>query len=522
MNSRMMNSRTGHGRSQVRNGRARHGIRRREWMKLAAVAACAPAAWGAEKIPAHPDQLKFSRLDYDAPKPANYRHELPGGAVAYVVEDHQLPLVGISMTIRTGGYLTEADRTGLASSTGSQMRAGGTKTISARDFDEEAAFLASKIGSNIGATSGSASVDCLKSNLEPTLKLFFDMLKNPGFDEERLKLAQARQLQGMERRNDRTAGVERREFARLMRGDNHFSSRQATKASVESVTRERMMEFHQRYYASGSMIFAVSGDVDTKEILARLGQEMTGGWPASEHDVPKVPAPEHQPAPGVYMVNKPEVNQSRIAIGHLGIQRDNPDRFAVSMMNQILGGGGFTSRIMSRVRSDEGLAYSAGTSFQPGTYYPGTFRAGFQSMNPRCAQATAIVLEELDRIRQEKVSEEELAIAKNYSIEIFPRFFATASAVAGTFAADEYTGREKGYWDKYRDRIAAVTQDDVLRVAQKYIHPDRLVILGVGKVDEMLAGNPDKPEFQFKTMAKGGDIGRIPLPDPLTMVYPEA
>ena len=498
-------------------------MRRRDWMKLAAGAAWAPAAWGAAKeIPAHPRELKFSPLAYDPPAAADHRHELPGGAVAYVVEDHQFPLVNISMTIRTGGYLTEADHTGLASMTGSQMRAGGTKEMSARDFDEEAAFLASNIGSNIGATSGSATVDCLKSNLEPTVKLFFDMLKNPGFDEERLKLAQARQLQGMERRNDRTASVEGREFARLLRGESHFSTRQTTKATVESVTPERMAEFHQRYYAPGSMIFAVSGDVDTKEILARLGQEMTGGWPASAPDVPKVPAPQHQPVAGVYMVNKPEVNQSRIAIGHLGIQRDNPDHLAVAIMNHILGGGGFTSRIMSRVRSDEGLAYSAGTSFRAGTYYPGTFRAGFQSMNPRCAQATAIVLEELDRIRQEKVSEEELAVAKNYSIEIFPRFFATASAVAGTFAADEYTGREKGYWEKYRGRLAAVTRDDVLRVAQKYIHPDQLVILGVGKVEEMLAGNPDNAEFQFKTLAKGSEIQRIPLPDPLTMVYPEA
>ena len=498
-------------------------MKRRKWMKLAAGIASAPAAWGAAKeIPQHPRELKFSPLDYDPPSPANHRHELPAGAVAYVVEDHQLPLVSISMTIRTGGYLTEADNTGLASMTGSQMRAGGTQTVSARDFDEEAAFLASNIGSSIGATSGSATVDCLKSNLEPTLKLFFDMLKSPSLDEERLKLAQARQLQGMERRNDRTAGVERREFSRLLRGDNHFSTRRATKSTVESVTRERMMEFHQRYYAPESMIFAVSGDVDAKEIVARLGREMTEGWPASDPDIPKVPAPEYEPAPGIYMVNKPDVNQSRIAIGHLGIQRDNPDRFAVDIMNQILGGGGFTSRIMQRVRSDEGLAYSAATSFRGGTYYAGTFRTGFQSMNPRCAQATAIVLEELERIRQEKVSAAELTIAKNYSIEIFPRFFATASAVAGTFADDEYTGREKGYWEKYRGRVAAVTRDDVLRVAQNYVHPDKLVILGVGKVDEILAGNPDKPKFQFKTLAKGVEIRHIPLPDPLTMVYPEA
>ena len=493
-------------------------------MKLAAGAACAPAAWAAEtEIAPHPSRLKFPTLTYDPPQPDEHRHELPGGAVAYVVEDHQLPLIDISISIRTGGYLVPKEMLGLASSTGSQIRAGGTKTISAREFDEQAAFLASELGSSIGSTSASADLNCIKQNLEPTLKLFFDMLKNPGFDPERLQLSVARQLQGMQRRNDQTAGIEGREFARLLRGDDHFSTWQSTQASVEAITTEAMAEFHQRYYHPGSMVLAISGDVDTKQILERLGSEMTAGWPASSKpNVPKVPAPAHTPKAGVYMVNKLDVNQSRIAMGHIGIQRDNPDHLAVGVMNHILGGGGFTSRIMSRVRSDEGLAYSAGTGFQAGTYYPGIFHAGFQSMNGRCAQATTIVLEELDRIRQEKVSEEELAIAKNFSIEIFPRFFATASAVAGTFADDEYTGREKGYWDKYRDRIAAVSVDDVLRVAQKYLHPEQLVILGVGNVEEMLAGNPDQPDFQFAKLAKDKEIHRIPLPDPMTMEYPAA
>jgi len=221
------------------------------------------------------------------------------------------------------------------------------------------------------------------------------------------------------------------------------------------------------------------------------------------------------------MVDKPEVNQSRVSMGHLGILRSNPDQFAVRMMNHILGGGGFTSRIMSRVRSDEGLAYSASSRFGLGVYYPATFNASFQSMNGRCAQATSIVIEELERIRNEKVSEEELTTARNSSIETFPRFFADASSVSGTFAEDEYTGREKGYWDKYRDRIAAVTREDVLRVAQKYLHPDRLAILVVGKIEEVLKGNPDKPEYQFDKIAKDKEIKRIPLPDPMTMVYPK-
>jgi predicted Zn-dependent peptidase len=496
-------------------------MKRREWMKLAAAAALS-SRWGlADEIVSHPTQLKFPALAYEPPKAAEHRHELPHGAVAFLVEDHQLPLIDISLLIRTGDYLVPKEQAGLASFTGEQIRAGGTMTMSARDFDEEAAFLATDISSVISDTSGRAGMGCLTQNLSASLKLFFDMLKNPGFDPDRLDLAKTRSLQAMERRNDRVAAVLRREFARLMYGDEHFSTWESTKASVEAVTPERMKEFHQRYYHPSAFVFAVSGDFDRKEMLDRLGEALSDGWPGLKSAVPKVPAPAHEPAAGVYMVNKREVNQSSIRLGHLGIQRDNPDRSALGIMNEILGGGGFTSRIMSRVRSDEGLAYSAGSGMAPGTYYRGTFSAGFESKNPSCAQATAIVLEEIARVREEKVSDWELEAAKNYSIEIFPRFFATASSVAGTFADDEYTGREKDYWEKYRERIAAVTTGDVLRVAQQYLQPSRVAILAVGNVEEILRGNPDRPQYQFNKFTPDGKIQRIPLPDPLTMRYPE-
>ncbi len=499
-----------------------NGMSRRDWLRLAGGAAAAPGSlFGAESnIPAHPSQLEFGGLDFEPPRPEDHRHELPHGAIAYLVEDHQLPLIRLGVTVRTGGYLVPDEHLGLASMTGSQMRAGGTKSMSAREFDEEAAFLATEISSRIGGTSARAGLDCLKQNLEPSLAMFFDMLRNPAFDPERLELARRRSLQRMERRNDRTDGIEGREFRRLMRGDDHFSAKPTTKATIEAVTPELMREFHARYYHPSSLIFAAAGDFDSKDLVARLSDALGEGWPGEKPEVPEVPAPDYRPVPGLAMVDKPDVNQSRVSIGHLGIQRDNPDHIAVMIMNSILGGGGFTSRIMTRVRSDEGLAYSAGSSFRAGTYYPGVFRASFQSKNASCAQATAIVLEEIERIRNDKVSQEELDTAKNYIIGIFPRFFATSSMVVGTFADDEYTGREKGYWSRYRDRVAAVTADDVMRTAQKYLQPDDAAILAVGHVEEMLAGNPDKPQYKFENFTKDGGIRRIPLPDPMTMEYP--
>lgn len=477
------------------------------------------ALWGADIVP-HPRLLKFEPLNYQPPKAAQYRHVLSNGAVAYMVEDHVFPLVNISVTIRTGQYLEPPDKAGLADTAGTLLRSGGTKTLSPSDFDEEADFLAATISSTIGDTQGMASMNCLTRNLDPSLKLFFDMLRNPGFDSQRLGIHKARVLQSLARRNDRTDAIESREFQRLLRGDSHFSTVQETKASVDSITREDLIAFHKKYYHPASFIFAISGDFNTKEMLTRLEQAMSG-WEGAKPDVPQVPKPSHTPRPGVYMIHKADVNQCRVSIGHLGVTRDNPDHYAVSIMNQILGEGQFTSRIMSRVRSEEGLAYDARTSMPPGVYYEGVFRAAFQSKSATCAQAADIVLQEIDRIRKDKVTAEELATAINYGVEIFPRFFATPSIVAGTFAADAYTKRPANYWETYRDRLRAVTADDVLRVAQKYLQPDKLVLLAVGNVDDVLKGDPNRPQYSFQKLAGQRGIERLPLPDPVTMVYPK-
>lgn len=484
---------------------------------LVAAAALAP---GQERVavPASPRDLKFSPLDFQPPKAAAYRQVLANRVVGYFVENHELPLVNISVTVRTGSYLDPAGKAGLAAAVGSLMRSGGTERYKAEDFDEEADFLAANISSAIGPTEGVASVNFLAKDTDKALELFFDMLRNPAFRQDRLDLYKSQQLQQIERRNDRTDSIESREWNRLLRGEDFFTSILPTKASISSLTREDLLAFHRTYYTPANIILAVSGDFQTADMEARLEKAMAG-WTSSGAAVPPVPQPGYSPVPGVYMVNKSDVNQARVSLGHLGIKRGNPDEFAIDMMNDVLGGSGFTSRIMNRVRSDEGLAYGAGSSFTPGVYYEGLFRAGFQTKSSTTAQATQIVLDEIERIRKDKVPADELETVKNNAIEIFPRFFSTPAAVAGTFASDEFTGRAPGYWETYRDRIRKVTVDDVLRAAQKYLHPDGLVILVVGNVDDILKADPDKSQYSFDRIAGGKPITRIPLPDPNTMIY---
>jgi zinc protease len=470
-------------------------------------------------VPAHPRYLKYAALKYAPPKASEYRQTLANGAVGYFVEDHDLPLVNISVTIRTGSYLDPAGKTGLASATASQMRAGGTAHCKAEDFDEQADFLAAEISSAAGGTSASASINFMAKDTDKSLELFFDMLRNPVFQQERLDLLKRQQLQAIERRNDRTDEIESREWNRLMRGDKHFTSVLVTKDSINSLTRDDLIQFHKKYYHPSNFIFAVSGDFKTAEMKARLDKLMTD-WPDSGPTTAMIPKPDFVLSPGIYLVNKPDVNQARVSIGHLGIKRGNPDEYALDMMNEILGGGGFTSRIMGRVRTDEGLAYDAGSAFSVGVYYEGLFRAAFQSKSSTAAQAAQIVLDEIERMRNAKVAADELETVKNQAIEIFPRYFASARAIAGTFAGDEYTGRDPHYWETYRDKVKAVTVEDIQRVAREYLHPDKLVILAVGNAEDVLKGSPEKPEISFKKMMNG-KIVRIPLPDPSTMTYPK-
>jgi zinc protease len=201
-----------------------------------------------------------------------------------------------------------------------------------------------------------------------------------------------------------------------------------------------------------------------------------------------------------------------------GIQRDDPDYFACLVMNDILGGGGFTSRLVNRIRSDEGLAYSAGSAFQAGVYAPGPFIAIFQSKSRTVPFATSIISEELNRIREEPVAAGELHTSKRSFIDTFPNNFANKSAVAGLFASDELTGRfaeDPDYWQTYRERINGIEADEVRRVAQKYLAPEKSVILVVGQKDEILKGHPDHPVKL--TELSEGPLVEVPLKDPLTL-----
>ena len=456
----------------------------------------------AKPIVAHPDELGFPPLVYEVPPAEQFRAVLPNGLVVYIAEDRMLPTFDVSVTIRTGGFFDPPGKTGLASLVGDQLRDGGTESMTPEELDERLEYLAADINSYISDTSGSASLSLLSKDIDAGLDLLVEMLRRPRFDEERLRQAKERVQQNIKRRNDSTNGIEDIEWSFLLNGERHFSNRYPSSASVEAITREDLLTFHHKYYHPGNMLLAVAGDFDRAEMLKKLEQAFAD-WPVGETASTDFPAPTEPPVPGVYIVHKDEVNQGRVSIGHKSVKRGSPDEFPLFVMNAILGGSGFQSRITARVRAREGLAYSAGSQYIQGAFYPGDFRCFFQSKTNSCAYATEIVLEEIERIRTEKVLQDELDRTISLFVEYFPQRFPNKLSLLDTYMSFEYSGRDLTYLQTYVEKLKQVTAEDVLRVAQQYLHPDRLVILAVGDSEGIRAGGCDKnPELTFDKFGK--------------------
>lgn len=458
---------------------------------LMSLVACASASRTVD-----PRTLSFAPLNFSIP--TSERITLANGMVVYLLEDHELPLVNMTAYINVGGIYEPAEKTGLAGITGALIRSGGTSSLSPDQLDAELEFMASGIESGIGDDAGNLSMFTLKKNLDRTLELFADVLIRPAFNEGRFELARKNTREAIRRQNDDPKAIAGREFRRALY-DGHPLGTVVTMETIDRISRDDLVAFHQRFYRPKGMILGVSGDFSSAEMKTKL-EKLFAGWNPPEEALPQVGAPDTTPKKQTLLARK-QVSQSVIRMGHLGLEKNNPDQYAVRVMDYILGGG-FTSRLTQEIRSNQGLAYHAGSRFDIGRRFPGIFTAETETKSASTTKVIGLIREIISGMTREPVSEAELSLAKDSIINSFIFGFAKADSVVTQQARLEFYGFPAGYLEGFRDNIARVSRDDVLRVARKYMHPDAMTIMVVGddgKFDQPLSAFGQVREIKLET-----------------------
>jgi len=474
-------------------------------------------ALGAQAIPSRPELLPVRPLGFKAPRAKDFKVRLGNGIPAFIVPDPEgQPIVRLKVLYRGGSHLDPAGKEGLATLFGSQIRRGGTQATAADELDERLAFLAAGIHGRCGATSGSLSLEVLEKDLEEGLAMFMEVLTRPAFAPSSLELARQNLLQDLEKRNDSANSISGYQFGFLLHGEHHAASAQVTRASLARITREDLLAFHARILHPANLVVTATGRIDPRTLRAALERTLGALNPGREARVsPPVPAPAFQRTPGLYLCGK-AAPQSVVALAVPGLRRSDPDWPAAMLMEEILGGGGVSSRLMKRLRNDEGLTYGISTRLEPGTFWKGDLLCRFQTRNRSVAYALRLVLEEVERLKREPVEEQEFKVAKDGLIQAFPSRFSDAESVASLFAVQNLNGQPEDFLLDYREKLQAVTRDQVQKAARKYLDMTRMVALVVGDLKEVREGDAkEHPGTLGEGLAMPVKV--LPLRDPSTM-----
>ncbi len=451
----------------------------------------------------HYKDLKYPKLsEIKVPEPTQIT--LENGMKVFLLEDHELPFITMSAMFVAGNIWEPADKLGLAGITGQVMRTGGTKTMPGDQMDEELESIAASVETYIGELSGRASMFTLKDHFDKVFAIYVDVLMNPAFPDEKIDLAKIEYRSAISRRNDSVGQIASREFNQLIYGDDSPYARDMEYEHVDAITREDIIEFHKTYVQPNGMILGVWGDFDAMEMIKKIKNGFKD-WKATGEVLMNVPEVKYEFKKIVNLVEKSDVNQTNIYIGHIGGEKDNPDYPALIMMNEVLSGG-FSGRLLSRVRSDQGLAYSVYGSYGTNYNYPGTFFMLCQTKSESTVQAIRSMLKEMRLMTEELVTDEELKIAKEGYLNSFVFNFDSVGEIMGRLLTYAYYGYPMDFLQKLRKNIEAVTREDILRVAKKYLKPDQVQILAVGKSDDF-----DEP---LSVLGKVNEIDiTIPTPE---------
>ncbi len=416
-----------------------------------------------------------------AAEPLGKRILLENGMVLLLSEKHDIPMVTVNMAIKAGNTAVPGDKPGLASITASLLTQGTTRRT-ANQISREIDFIGGSLSTSGGDDFASAGLRVLKKDIRTGLDLLSDVLLNPVFDQKEIDRKVRETLAEIERQKEEPGTVAQEAFQKAVYGGHAYGiSSEEVAAYLPKLTRPDVLDFYKARYSPNNTIIAVVGDVTEKEIVSLLNDYFKG-W--KRNDTP-LPAAVQPPVMNTLVVKKIDKNitQANIDMGHIGVSRENPDFYSIMVMNYILGGGGFSSRLMDNIRDNKGLAYDVRSGFAA-EKETGAFEVSIQTKNESANEVIAETLKELKRMQAELVSEKELADAKAYLTGSFPLRMDTSSKIAGLLASIEIYNLGLDYPQKYASLINSITREDIQRVAKKYLHPDKLVIVVVANQEK--------------------------------------
>jgi len=447
-------------------------------------------------IPSSPRKLSYKPLDWKVPSGSPYRKTLPNGLKLYIAEDKSLPLIELSGYVYGGTLNDPQGKEGLTALAINLMRTGGTVKFRADSLDALIDLLAIKIGlapdeSNIGF-----SCSFLSEFTDSALMILSQVLFQPTFEKEKIEKERAIFLENIKHRFDNPPPILDIAYDKALY-PHELNSRITTEKSIKAITRNDLLALHKRFFRTENMILAVSGKFNADTFALKLDKLFPKAV-SSQHDslvVNIAPAPKDR----CLIVHK-QISQCYIRLGLPLFKRPNPDYYAVSVLDQILGGDSFTSRLGSKIRSDEGLTYSIYSSAESNYIYPATYMITFFTKTETAAKAIDLIDKEVLKMRDSGVTDAELKDAKQVLIESFPAMFRTPYDIVKNYAFNEYYARSPEHFKHYPDSIHAVSKDDVKRMAQKYLDPARFTYVVVGDTSAIFK-HDSSGAFSFSKLA---------------------
>jgi zinc protease len=473
---------------------------------------------------------QYKKLKYPAlrqpviPEPARY--ELANGMVVYLLEDHTLPTIEASLMVHAGSRYEPADKIGLASLTGQVMRTGGTTTKTGDELDDILEKVAASVETYIGTSSGGARLSVLKEDIDLGLSTLADILKNPAFRDDKIDLAKIQAKSGISRRNDQVAAIAGREFNRLIYGPNHPYARITEYATIENIAKQDMIDYHKKYFIPNGMLIAVWGDFKADEMKSKI-EKTFGGWERGSVTLPPVQQPRMASAKTVNFIKKDDVNQSQIYIGHLGGMLNDSESPQLNLADQAFGGG-FASNLFKKVRSEQGLAYSVGSSWGESFDYQGVFRMSGSTKSGSTVKMIKSIISEFEKTINNGITDAELKYAKDTYLNSYVFEFESKANVINKLMTLEYYGYPKDYYQKQIKDIQDANKQSVSEAIKKRWNSGTLTILVVGKdsefdeplstlgtvktIDITIPAPPEKiPEPTTETINKAKEILRKTL-----------